>query len=312
VNGRDHSEPVPHGYGILGGLSMVGTEQQQTTYAIDAMNKTFGCGSCAFTWWSYKDFYWHKTNQTSPPSLKHTDFFGLYSHLGDEKNIIQSNVFNTYYPVLSYNNCAQPSNYYESPIANASYTYTGTIKDDNGVPIEDAIVIGLNYIYSTNSLIERNIAITNAQGEYKLYSDFGFNTLRVSAIGKEFVDEIGTLSTSNHKITSLSTINCSLLQSKVDKNFEKDPEYFEEKRKSVNRKVLVYPNPSSSNFKVSGFSAQSLYLSVYSNTGELMHMEYLRGEEKEIEIQAENWPSGNYLVVIASETGVQTAIFIKS
>ena len=184
---------------------MVGTEQQQTTYAIDAMNKTFGCGSCAFTWWSYKDFYWHKTNQTSPPSLKHTDFFGLYSHLGDEKNIIQSNVFNTYYPVLSYNNCAQPSNYYESPIANASYTYTGTIKDDNGVPIEDAIVIGLNYIYSTNSLIERNIAITNAQGEYKLYSDFGFNTLRVSAIGKEFVDEIGTLSTSNHKITSLST-----------------------------------------------------------------------------------------------------------
>ena len=37
-----------------------------------------------------------------------------------------------------------------------------------------------------------------------------------------------------------------------------------------------------------------------------------RGEEQEIEIQAENWPSGNYVVVIANEIGVQTAVFIKS
>lgn len=177
-----------------------GTEAEQGDFASFSVNRTKDCSASGFSWWSYADYFWAPNNSTK----RGTNYFGLLKReittcpdpldpcpdmYKTPVTTFFSNYGNNPLPPINSANCTAPDNYldpfnHEVKNANGIGEVTGTVTDQDGNPIGDALVYGWGWLESTYNIDDQkweyshypfytftNADPTNAQltlGEYKI------------------------------------------------------------------------------------------------------------------------------------------------
>lgn len=141
-----------------------GTEAEQGDFASFLVNRNRDCAASGFSWWSYADYFWAPDNSTN----RGTNYFGLLKReittCPDPLNpcpdmyktpvtTFFSNYGNNPLPPINSANCIAPDNYldpynHEDKNTNGFGEVTGTVTDQDGNPIGDALVYGWGWLYT--------------------------------------------------------------------------------------------------------------------------------------------------------------------
>jgi len=140
----------------------------QEDFAELTLTAARSCGAAGYTWWQYQNVYWGSNLQ---------DNFGLIDHDDVLKPAVDA--FHDFDPNNVQTSCTQPSNYYN--YFNYSTTpVTGTVSDNYGNPIQDAVVWGWSNYNSGDGLCQ---TFTRQDGSYTLYpTSAGINAIKASAV----------------------------------------------------------------------------------------------------------------------------------
>lgn len=194
--------------GVMGGSSdpMIGTDVEQKTFATNTTKRSVDCGCKGYSWWQYQEASWGLYQQ----------YFGLIKPYGSvtdnvegtDKLIVQTGLTPpppfTIYSGLTANAglCVAPSNYYNF-YGYAATLWTGTVRNELGVPIPNAYVL----------------CMTGAGQEFKTYTDntgffriyvtgsVTFGQLRISAPGYNTILFYSTPSGQNHTLIKVNYNN---------------------------------------------------------------------------------------------------------
>jgi hypothetical protein len=141
----------------------VGHDTTQKLYADYSLQKSVDCNCKGYSWWQYQDC------EVSTTTLNAQDnFMGMYYRYNDNGFTGDSEpakpVASSFslYSGLTPNTCSMPTNYY-SVYAGSTYAKKGTVLDDNGNPIANAIVCGLSAVN-----YKRYSTFTDVNGKYTL------------------------------------------------------------------------------------------------------------------------------------------------
>lgn len=162
----------------------------QKEFAQKTINQTFHCGGAGYSWWQYKDVEWFKF---------HANYMGLLSQEG-ETSSRPININGTVKPIadvfknFNSNNivdstkCACLDNYYNYSNSTV-FKLTGTLLDENNIPIEGGIILAWNE-YWTHSYH----TITKDDGSFELLGSYPFYHWMASATKYTMIrDEINPL-----------------------------------------------------------------------------------------------------------------------
>lgn len=134
-----------------------GTENDQADFAEFSLNDVRDAGSSGFSWWQFQDVFWFGPPDGPGPFKE--NWFGLlrYADPGPtgyapvDRKQLTIDKFQNFDPLMTGAFPPVSSNYYdpfEHNAYNPSHTnaVTGVLLDQNGNPIEDALVEGLNFL----------------------------------------------------------------------------------------------------------------------------------------------------------------------
>jgi hypothetical protein len=157
-----------------------GNYAQQTDYVNQTLQQVCNCGGSGYSYWQYQEVWW------DADTFSRENCFGLLKHGATDtanlKNIEKpaaAAFYNYANPVPPYTPATQPANYYD-PMNTTLYsmninTVTGTVKDQNGNPIQDALIIGHTYMkvgYDTLGnpypIDNVNMTFTHDDGAYSI------------------------------------------------------------------------------------------------------------------------------------------------
>jgi hypothetical protein len=146
---------------------VVGSENDQANFAIYSMQKSLDCKCKGYTWWQYQNIM---MNDPWENNLGLINFYGI-NGFTDETNKQAANVISSFWNMSSNtNNCTKPSNYYNR-YNYTSIDKTGRVIGNNGLPVENAVIMGWKQIGTTYAY-------------YSTYSDAnGYFTLRSNTPG---------------------------------------------------------------------------------------------------------------------------------
>lgn len=177
-----------------------GTLQQQFDFAQSTLQQTLNCDASGYSWWNFQNFYWAPATTT----ISNGNFFGLLDYglcnapcstgTGPEKLVV--NAFRSFNPNSPIGSCLKPINYYDPhnhlTLAPNNNKIDGTVIDQFGNPIEDALIIG-STIFPQNSPDKKyysSYTFTNETGNFSISTFdpfYGTNTpifqIQISCIG---------------------------------------------------------------------------------------------------------------------------------
>jgi len=149
---------------------------EQINFAAKTLNQTYNCGGIGYSWWQFKDVNWQDF---------HSSYMGMVSRTG---TLVAPNgtkqegtpkplqdVFINFIPGRDSGSCICLDNYYNDPEF-TDFKLTGSVIDDAGKPVEDAVIIAWNddWRYSYH-------AFSKANGSFEIRGDFQFHHWSVSA-----------------------------------------------------------------------------------------------------------------------------------
>jgi len=149
---------------------------EQTDFAKATLYQTVNCGGIGYSWWQFKDVKWFDFHQ---------DYLGVVSQNGESelankvkvKGVAKplNDVIKSFNSVASVKDCIKPENYYNYS-ENKYFKLTGKIIDEQGKPIEGAIILAWNedWVHSFHS-------VSKDDGSFEVYSKYPFFHWRLSA-----------------------------------------------------------------------------------------------------------------------------------
>jgi hypothetical protein len=148
----------------------------QDTFAKQTLDQVCNCGGIGYSWWQYKDVQW---------GTFHSDYMGIVNWNGTTTNEKGNTIFGTpkplqqifqsYVPVKNKNNCLKFDNYYNLS-GYKDHRILGTILDENGKPIEGAVIMGWSEDW--NQAVS---TVSKKDGTFELFSNFAFGHWIASA-----------------------------------------------------------------------------------------------------------------------------------
>lgn len=130
-----------------------GNYDDQDTFARWSQQTVLNNSGSGYAWWMFQDLNLHFPLQDTLPPLDVS--FGLlkpgnpsgsapnYTYTTSIDKPVVANAFSGNTPTKATTQAALPFNYY-NPFQGQYYTYSGTVKDQNGQPIKDALILGSN------------------------------------------------------------------------------------------------------------------------------------------------------------------------
>jgi hypothetical protein len=180
--------------------AMVGSESDQANFATYTMQKSLDCTCQGYSWWQYQEINWQSPWE---------DYLGLINNYGssgfaNETNKQAANVFASFWTMTANtSNCTKPSNYYNI-YNHTTIEKTGRVLDNNGLPIENAVIIGWKQIGTSYPYY---ITYSDANGYFTLRSNtpgYNVNTLWVSLPGYSVVKVTNPTSGANYTIKPIN------------------------------------------------------------------------------------------------------------
>jgi len=144
--------------------------EEQRKFAEITLKQARDCGAIGYSWWQYKDVDWH---------LFHANYMGMVSWKGYTKtkkpNITLTGTvkplareFQKYDPSAPKGNCVCLPNYYNYT-SNNEFRLRGKFVDDDGKPIEGAVLLGWNEDWSHSYH-----TISKPDGSFELLSNYPY------------------------------------------------------------------------------------------------------------------------------------------
>jgi hypothetical protein len=182
--------------------NLIGTELQQKEYADFSMQRALDCNCGGYLWWQFQEVMWD--------SVYHNHFGIITGYLegSKEKKIVQSFInFNNQGQQSS--NCIKDENYYRLRCNGNILKHIGKIIDDNGNPIEDAIINGSAPISGSDNAYNNSSTFSYPNGNFFLYANFNPNLIYVSAPGYSTLKlNPSSLNIGNIILNKSNYINC--------------------------------------------------------------------------------------------------------
>ncbi|MCX6267088.1 MAG: T9SS type A sorting domain-containing protein [Bacteroidetes bacterium] len=149
-----------------------GTLSEQRQYAERTLQLTRDCMGSGYSWWKYQNSYWDTTNRFQD-CLGLLDW-GICTPPCDslEKPVVQA--FENFDPTGPLYPCTPPVNYFNlwnHPILTPDNSIEGYVKDDHGHCIEDAVVFGTTYLYTTSNgrrVDDEKFTFTDTNGYFRV------------------------------------------------------------------------------------------------------------------------------------------------
>jgi hypothetical protein len=150
-----------------------GDYQDQVDFAEATLKMVRDCGGIGYSWWQFRDSPgWGSTSKS--------DNYGLIDEIDNHKPSVS--VFQNFDPDGQSNTCVKPwgyHNYYGYSAASRS----GYVFDNNGVPIEHAVIEG----WGTDG--NRYFTFSRDNGFYQLYYESALTSFKVLAVGASLIEE---------------------------------------------------------------------------------------------------------------------------
>ncbi len=163
-----------------------GSLLDQKNYAKQTLEYVRDCMGSGYSWWAYQDVWWGSGGN---------DYFGLVDHSDNAKPAAQE--FINFNPSAIGSNNQTPTNYYNYNSYSAYYVY-GTIKDQNNIPIKNAVIMGNDinggYLGSTYS---------KDDGTFIFYANNPIYKIRATAVKSDIYTQTG-LSNASYLYFSLN------------------------------------------------------------------------------------------------------------
>lgn len=153
-----------------------GNLEMQKKYAEFVLVKSYCCGAIGFSWWVYKDVFWGSVQ----------NWFGLIDHQGNTKPA--NAVLKKGISKIACNDCIQADDLHYFRLENCTYTVTGSVEDEFGKPLANAV------IYGWNKKWEQHVyTFSDHWGKFKLCSANEITYIKASALGKTTIHKIVSL-----------------------------------------------------------------------------------------------------------------------
>lgn len=165
-SGNDTAQIYP-GWGKL---------EMQKKYAEFVLEKSYCCEALGFSWWVYKDVFWGSEQ----------NWFGLIDYQGNAKPA--STVFQKGISKISCNDCIQADDLHYFRLENCTYTVTGSVEDDFGKPLTNAVIYGWNKKWK-----QHVYTFSDHWGKFKLCSAHEITYVKASALSKATIHKIVSL-----------------------------------------------------------------------------------------------------------------------
>jgi hypothetical protein len=153
-----------------------GSLEMQKKYAEFILENSYCCGAIGFSWWVYKDVFWGSEQ----------NWFGLIDYYGQLKpasKALANGVTN-----IICNDCIQADDLHYFRLENCNFTVTGSIEDEFGRPMPNAV------IYGWNKKWEQHVyTFSDNWGKFKLCSANEITYVKASAQGKATIHKIVSL-----------------------------------------------------------------------------------------------------------------------
>lgn len=177
--------------------SQHGTEEDQKNYFLQTLNMTRDCGGSGYSAWQFQDEFWHfwkeeidpVTGDTAYNAYQYDIFWGLLDHNKNPKIVVNSSneVFKNFDPNINSALCnSLPNNYYNPHLHSDNFYVKGTITNQLGAPIKDAVVTSWSRNTDPSNYNEwafSSSTFTDASGNFKLRSSHKINILLASGYG---------------------------------------------------------------------------------------------------------------------------------
>ncbi len=172
---------------------MYGDEDQQKAFAVQSLADARNAGASGYSWWVFQNVY-HYSHKTLPsdgyPKCMNEDFFGLL-HYGDggsidwyDKKVVTDGIFQNYLLPAGQPTTGQPpaivplqqpANYFDPFNIHTQLNTAGTnaisgyVYNDKGNPIENAVVKGLNWLWTDDDFhFDSPFTFTDLNGHFEL------------------------------------------------------------------------------------------------------------------------------------------------
>lgn len=141
----------------------VGSEYDQKQYALFTLQRSQDCSSSGYSWWVYQEFKY----DDCPNLGAIQNYYGLKQRSPNDLNKQAATAFQNFVLNPINSNCISPSNYYNSNNY-TTFEVSGTIHDQNGNPIKDAVISGWKIVTSGGSFFT---TLSDDNGNFTLYTD---------------------------------------------------------------------------------------------------------------------------------------------
>ncbi len=145
-----------------------GTLLQQKEFAKGTLEMTRDCGGSGYAWWTFKDVRWGDVIW---------DDIGLYTRDNIAKPAVIE--FQNFNPNVLGSACTKPQNYYNYNNS-VDYLIEGHVKDQNNVPIKNALITGWTSDWENSAS-----TFTDELGNFNLYSNWPMGIVSASAVGSD-------------------------------------------------------------------------------------------------------------------------------
>ncbi len=156
----------------------------QKDYFVETFDLCHDCQGSGYSWWLHKDVPWFSdANQSS-----YLNYYGMQTRVNKQDKPIVDELNNrrlTETLATSLNNCILSDNIYYDVLNSSTYPYTfsGTIVDENDIPIEGAVVRG---VYHVGTDLHSHTTFTNENGYFTLYAQSPVELIDFSATIAEY------------------------------------------------------------------------------------------------------------------------------
>lgn len=159
-----------------------GDAQKQKDYAEFILKHAYCCGAAGFSWWVYKDVFWGSEQ----------NWFGILDYDQKEKPVAE--VFKNKISEIQCRGCNQADEMHYYRKTDCTYSVSGTVEDEKGKPIEDAV------IYAWNNKWQKHVfTFSDKWGSFQLCSPDKIAYLKVSAMRRDSVHKLINLRDKNSR-----------------------------------------------------------------------------------------------------------------
>jgi hypothetical protein len=268
-----------------------GTLAQQDSYMQNSLDYAWDEGASGNLWWEYHDTYNGGNNS----------YFGLY---GNTNNCLAPNtdfmknaatVMQNFSFPCSAVPLTPPSTYFNYN-NNYGYTYSGTLKDANGLlPIKNS---GYIQCWSTGYAEWLGFTYTDNNGNFTLKTNSAASIFSYTAPGYDsYTTWSGFQSTVNLSKNTCTPYTFRLAQNQTDSTLQNDLD------------VQVYPNPFNTNITVIVNEMQQSQIEIYNLMGEVLYQSQIENPKTEIDLSS--FSSGIYFMRVNDGKRIVTKKIIK-